>query len=65
MKPYLLLLVLLSSCAVPTQWADTPQPLNFAGDEDVPDTYTQLHRENIRTITHNPVFELWEENHNQ
>lgn len=49
----------------PEEWDAELQPLNEPGSFDWPDSYIELHRGNVREITQNPVFELWEEMNNE
>lgn len=45
----------------PDWWAKEFNPLNKPGDDDQLPTVEELHRGNIRAITVNPGYQLWEE----
>ena len=49
---------------VPDDWAHDISPMDQPGESafPYPDPAT-IHRGNIRSITNNPAFELWEELH--
>lgn len=48
----------------PEDWDAELNPLNEPGSFDWPDSYTDIHRGNLREIMHNDGFELWEEFNN-
>lgn len=62
MKTILLLAILAAASCTPQAYPPgAPNPLNEPGDDGSLPTVEQLHRENLRAITQDPVRDLWSE----